>query len=123
MITGLHHQGLQVANLNKTLGDYQAMGFELEKEFERADLFAKAAHIRYPQGGRLEFWEFSERHADHEFIQNHTAFASDNLEDDLQLFVDNGCKIVIPITQGAVARYAFVQDELGHNLELLEKKA
>ncbi len=74
MIVGLHHQGIQVLDLEKATNEYQQMDFEVEKEFERADLFARAAHLRYPQGGRLELWEFGEAHPDHEFIQNHTAF-------------------------------------------------
>lgn len=117
MILRFLHHGMQVQNLEEAIKFYESVGFKLTKRFEREDLYARAAHVEY-EGGVLELWQFDRSHPYHEFIAEHAAIESDNLDADLALFKNNGFREVIPITQGKILKYAFVQDECGNCIEI-----
>lgn len=117
MIIKFLHHGLQVADIDEAIVFYESHGFKLTKRFKREDLFAEAAHMEH-EGGVIELWEFRAPHPDQVFIAKHAAIESDNLEEDLENFKANGFTEVIPITQGKILRYAFVQDRLGNCIEI-----
>ena len=71
----------------------------------------------------FELWEFEDTsHPQAVFIRNHIAILSDNLREDVERLQETGYKLTIPITDGVIMRYAFVQDPAGANYEIAIKK-
>ncbi len=115
------HTGITVKNIDKTLQLYGHLGYSVEKLFERPDLDAHAAQIKHIDGTVLELWQFeSENHRQIRYIKQHVAFGSNALEEDVAVLTQTGYRLVIPITQGAILRYAFVQDPSGNCLEIAQ---
>lgn len=113
MIKNVLHTGIEVADLSQTIQLYKDLGFEVVNQFEKPE---PKAHVATVKNGdtAFELWQFKDKtHPQVAFIRNHVAFYSDDLEKDLQQFVANGYTMVIPVTEGVVLRYAFVQDPAG----------
>ena len=122
MITGMSHVGLEVQNLDQAVKFYESMGFQLVRRFEKTEPKANAAHMTSPNGTMVELWQFLDKtHPQVEFIKRHIAVDSDNLEADLNAFVEQGCQIVIPITKGVTLTYAFIRDADGNYIEVTQK--
>jgi catechol 2,3-dioxygenase-like lactoylglutathione lyase family enzyme len=123
MIKKFWHVGLTVNNLEKGIAEYQRLGFEVAKRFEKPEPKAHAAHMTHPNGSGIELWEWIDKdHPQIEFIKRHIAFESDDLETDLKELTKNGYEVVIPKTKGVTAVYAFVKDKSGNYIEIAEKK-
>ena len=93
------------------------------EEFEKEDIKAKVALMTKGESS-YELFEFEDMSLPTvDLIRNHTAFYSDSLEEDIAIFVDLGYKVTIPITEGKILRYAYVQDKHGTNWEIATDKA
>ncbi|MBX6334577.1 VOC family protein [Candidatus Saccharibacteria bacterium] len=113
MLRGILHTGIEVEDLEQSVALYRSLGFQLEKEVERPELEARAATVA-KDGVTFELWQFENKsRPEVAFIRNHIAIYSDDLDKDVKGLVDRGYKLVIPVTDGHVHRYAFVQDASG----------
>lgn len=120
MLKKVLHTGIAVSDLAKAIELYKSMGFEVTKELDKPN--AKGAWVSKGET-TFELWQFEDKDQPQiAFIRNHIAFYSDDLENDVQQFIDNGYKLVIPITEGVVLRYAFVQDAAGACYEIATEK-
>ena len=71
----------------------------------------------------FELWQFIDtKHPQVPYIRSHVAIYSDSLEEDIHQLEVQGFKIVIPITEGVILRYAFLQDPAGANYEIATEK-
>ncbi|HTE21601.1 MAG TPA: VOC family protein [Candidatus Limnocylindria bacterium] len=110
MLKQVLHTGVEVADLAKTIELYKSLGFEIANEFEKPEPKARVATVKKGDTA-FELWQFEDKsHPQVAFIRNHVAIYSDDLGKDVQQLVDSGYKLVIPITDGVILRYAFVQD-------------
>lgn len=116
------HTGVAVADLAAAIALYTSLGFTLAKEFDKPEPEAKVA-ILTKGDTSFELWQFADKeHPQVAFIRNHVAFYSDDLEHDVDELVAKGFKLVIPITEGVVLKYAFVQDPAGACYEIATEK-
>jgi len=120
MILRLNHLGFRVDDLDKAIAIYEKLGFSVETRFGKGD-WALAAMMRKGDDG-IELFQFKDPNAElSKKISNHTAFTTDDIEADVQLFLDNGYALSIPISSGTVVkRYAYVADKYGVQIELCE---
>lgn len=121
MIVGLHHFGFAVEDLEKAVELYASMGFEVFMRFEKESIGARSVMVRKDKSN-IELWEFDDPNTElNKKIARHFAFESDDLEADIQAYLDAGYSESIPMSNGTVVkRYAYVQDKLGNQIELLE---
>ena len=113
MLKNVLHTGVEVADLAKSVELYKSLGFEVANEFVKPEPKAKVATVKKDDTA-FELWQFEDKdHPQIAFIRSHVAIYSDDLEKDVQQLVDIGYKVVIPITEGVILRYAFVQDPSG----------
>jgi len=113
MLRRVLHTGVQVADLAAAVEFYRQLGFEVDKEFSKPELKAKAVIVRRGETA-FELFEFEDNgHPQVEFIRSHIAFYSDNLENDIQKMLNGGFELVIPVTEGVIYRYAYVRDRAG----------
>lgn len=121
MIVSLHHFGFAVEDLEKAVQLYGSMGFEVVMRFSKDDIGAHAAMVK-KGASHIELWQFDDPELPiNKKIARHFAFWSDDLDSDVQKYLDNGYEISIPISKGTVVRrFAYVQDKLGNQIELLE---
>jgi catechol 2,3-dioxygenase-like lactoylglutathione lyase family enzyme len=121
MITGLHHVGLGVEDIDAEIAVYEQLGFDVLSRSEYKSMKAKTAMLR--NGTALvELFQFADSTSELAGkIKKHSAFATDNLEADLQIFLNVGYELAIPIDDGdVVRRYAYVKDKAGNFIELCE---
>src|SRR5688572_5465735 len=110
MLKRVSHIGVEVADLNASVELYKSLGFEIANQYEKPEPKAKVVTVKKGDTA-FELWCFEDKdHPQVAFIKGHTAFYSDDLEADVQAMIDRGYKLVIPITEGVIMRYAFVQD-------------
>ena len=122
MLKKVLHTGVEVADLAKAIELYKSLGFEVAKEFDKPEPKAKAVIMTKGEMA-FELWQFEDKeHPQVAFIRNHVAIYSDDLENDVQQLLGAGYKLVIPITEGVVLRYAFVQDAAGACYEIATEK-
>jgi len=113
MLKNVLHTGIEIADLAKSVELYKSLGFEVANEFNKPEPKAKVVIVKKDDMA-FELWQFEDKmHPQVAFIRNHIAIYSDDLESDVQQLVDDGYKIVIPITEGTILRYTFVQDSAG----------
>ncbi|HSX33512.1 MAG TPA: VOC family protein [Candidatus Saccharimonadales bacterium] len=113
MLKNVLHTGIEVADLAKSIELYRNLGFEVANEFDKPEPKAKVATVKNDDTA-FELWQFEDKdHPQVAFIRSHVAIYSDDLENDVQQLVDSGYKVVIPVTEGVILRYAFVQDPAG----------
>ncbi|HSW98805.1 MAG TPA: VOC family protein [Candidatus Saccharimonadales bacterium] len=122
MLKHVLHTGVAVADLEKAVQLYESLGFAVHKRFEKPEPKAQVATVK-KGGTAFELWQFVDAgHPLAAFIRNHVAIYSDNLEADLDALIAQGCKLVIPVTEGVVMRYGFVQDAAGCCYEIATEK-
>ena len=122
MLKQVLHTGVEVADLAKAIELYKSLGFELHRQFEKPEPKAQVATVKKGETA-FELWQFEDKdHPQVAFIRNHIAIYSDNLEQDIKQLVADGYKLVIPITEGVILRYAFVQDPSGACYEIATEK-
>lgn len=119
MIVRKHHVGMGVSDLEAEIKKYEAAGFTLYKRFAKPGM--KAAMLFKDEAG-AELFEFENPEGELEqMIKQHTAYVSDDLEKDVQDYLDRGCELAIPIGKGTITkRFAYVRDPVGTYIELLE---
>lgn len=119
MILRIHHSGMMVDDLDKAVSDHEALGFTLFRRFEKPGM--QAAMMLKGDAG-FEFWIFDNPNGRLEqMIKHHTAFVSDDLESDVQKYLDLGYELAIPIEVGKlVKRFAYLKDSAGNYTELIE---
>lgn len=123
MLKRVLHTGIRVENLNKAINLYESLGFKVANRFEKPEPNARVVTVQKGDTA-FELWEFVDtEHPQVQYIQNHVAIFSDDLESDTEVMVKQGYKLVIPITEGVVLRYAFVQDKTGATYEIATTKA
>ncbi|MCA9341559.1 VOC family protein [Candidatus Saccharibacteria bacterium] len=123
MIKKFWHTGVTVKDLEKAIAEYEVLGFKVAKKFEKPELHANAAIVEHPNGSALELWEWIDgTHPQVEYIKSHLAFMSDNLEEDIEKLVKQGCEIVIPKTEGVLVLYSYVRDPSGNYIEIAQEK-
>lgn len=123
MLKKVLHTGVAVADLEVAIEQYEKLGFNVTKRFEKPD---PKAHVALVKNGEAmyELWQFQDpKHSQVPYIRSHIAILSDDLENDAQALVSQGYKEVIPLTEGVVLRYIFVQDAAGTNYEIASEKA
>ena len=122
MLKHVLHTGVEVADLAKMISFYKGLGFEVSNQFEKPEPKAKVAILKRGDVA-FELWQFEDsQHPQVRFIRNHIAFYSDDLEHDVQNLVQQGFRLVIPITEGVIMRYAFVQDAADSCFEIATEK-
>ena len=121
MIKKFWHVGVTVQDLDEAIAQYEKLGFELEKKFEKPEPHGLAAIVKHPNGSSLELWQWLDKdHPQVAFISNHLAFLSDDIDSDVQKLIDAGGRVVIPKTKGVLVTYAYVQDKDGNYIEIAE---
>lgn len=122
MLLRVLHTGIAVDNLEQSITLYESIGYKVVNKFHKPEPSAEVATV---QNGdvAVELWKFeSFDHPYTAYIGNHIAFYSDNLDEDIQSMQSKGYKVVIPITDGVLLRYAFVQDASGATYEIATNK-
>ena len=106
-------------DLDQAVEAYEALGFKVFRRFTKPGM--KAAMLFKDEAG-VEFFEFENPDGQMEqMIKQHSAFVSDDLENDVQEYLDHGYELAIPISEGTVVkRFAYVKDPAGNYIELLE---
>jgi lactoylglutathione lyase len=122
MLKKVLHTGIEVSDLVKTIALYETLGFEVINTFEKPEPKAHVATVRKGETA-FELWQFEDKeHPQVQYIRSHIAFYSDDLAKDVQKLMASGYDLVIPITDGVVLRYAFVQDPSGACYEIATEK-
>ncbi len=122
MLKQVLHTGVRVDDLEKAVELYKRLGFSIRNQFDKPEPKAKVATVEKGEAA-YELWQFEDaEHPQVKFIQNHIAIYSDDLQSDLKELEKQGFTIVIPVTDGVVLRYAFVQDPSGCTYEIATKK-
>ncbi len=123
MLKKVLHTGLAVPNLDDAVAMYESLGFSVAKKFHKPDLNADVAMVSKNET-TFELFEFhSPEHPQVEFIRNHIALYSDDIDKDVERLISQGYKLTIPINEGMVFRFAFLQDKTGTNYEIATEKA
>lgn len=123
MITKFWHTGFTVEDLDEAIKQYQALGFKLVQKIDKPEPKAVAAFMDHPNGSGIEIWQwFDKEHPQVEFIRNHLAFVSDDLDNDVEKLKEQGFEVVIPKTEGVVVDYVFVRDKSGNCFEIATDK-
>lgn len=123
MIKKFWHTGVTVKDLDKAIAEYELLGFKVTKRFEKPEPHANAAIVEHHNGSSLELWEWLDTtHPQVEYIKSHLAFMSDNLEEDIEKLVKEGCEVVIPKTEGVLVLYSYVRDPSGNYVEIAQEK-
>lgn len=119
MITGKHHEGRGVDDLEAEIKQYEAKGFKVSKRFTKPGM--KAALLFKGIEG-IELFQFDNPGGELEQkINKHKAFVSDDLDDDVQHLINQGYELAIPISPGTITkRFAYLRDKTGNYVELLE---
>ena len=122
MLTHVLHTGVEVADLAQAIDLYKGLGFEIVNQFDKPEPKAKVATVKKGDTA-FELWQFEDKtHPQVAFIRNHIAMYSDDLDSDVQRLVTQWYALVIPITEGVIMRYAFVQDAAGTCYEIATEK-
>ncbi len=122
MLRRILHTGIAVPNLGDSIKLYESLGFKVVKEFHKPDIDANVVYV-VKDGTTFELFQFNNPgHPQFEFIRNHIAIYSDSIEEDVQALIDKGYKLTIPIIDGMVLRFAYVQDSVGINYEIATEK-
>ena len=121
MIIGLDHAGYRVENLEESITHYENLGFKILKRFEIENENIKAAMLRKGEQG-IELFECPNPTAEiSKKVSHHIALRSDDVDADVQKFLNDGWKISMPISTGRVVKkYAYVEDKLGNQIEIVE---
>ncbi|MFI5270587.1 MAG: VOC family protein [Candidatus Saccharimonadales bacterium] len=123
MIKKFWHVGLTVKNLDEAITQYALLGFTVSKRFEKPEPHGYAAIVDHPNGSSLELWQWIDTvHPQVEYIKKHLAFISDNIEEDIEKLVAQGCEVVIPKTEGVLVFYSYVRDPSGNYIEIAQDK-
>jgi catechol 2,3-dioxygenase-like lactoylglutathione lyase family enzyme len=123
MLSRVLHTGISVADLDNAIALYESLGFEITNRFEKPEPKARVATVHRGEAA-FELWQFEDTtHPQVAFIRNHVAIYSDDLHADIKRLITDGYKLVIPITDGVVLRYAFVQDASGTCYEIATEKS
>lgn len=125
MIKKLHHEGFEVENLDKAIQLYESLGFTVRAKFEYPEANFQACMMISVNGGSVELFEFHDKqHAMYQKVRRHTAFESDDIEADMQRLLQSGYELAIPLREGKlVKRYAYLKDQYGMYIELLEENS
>lgn len=122
MITGIHHIGLEVKDLDQALDFYQNMGFITKYRSTYKSIDALFAMVE-KGNDRIELWQFNDQNQPLvSYIRHHVALLCDNIEEDIEMFVADGAKVAIPLRGGdpPITRFAYVQDKGNNFIELCE---
>ena len=124
MIRKIDHTGLLADDLGATIARLEKIGFEKEAEFNLTKPKAKGALLAHEGGGKVELFEFEDEAEEWvEYIRNHVAFASNDVKNDITLLEGQGYNLTIPLQEFDEVSYAFLRDESGNNVELIERKS
>jgi methylmalonyl-CoA/ethylmalonyl-CoA epimerase len=122
MLKRILHTGLAVPNLEDAIKMYQILGFKVVNRFSKPDLKAEVALLSKGET-TFELFQFNDpSNPQVQFIRNHIAIYSDSIEEDVTNLLEQGYKLTIPITEGVIFRYAYVQDASGTNYEIATEK-
>jgi catechol 2,3-dioxygenase-like lactoylglutathione lyase family enzyme len=122
MLQRILHTGVAVPKLSQAIDFYKSLGFEVNRQFHKPDLDADIAMMVKGEA-TYEIFQFNNSsHPQVEFIRNHIAVYSDDLENDVEKLVSQGYKLTVPITEGVVYKYAFLRDSAGTNYEIATEK-
>ncbi len=121
MILGVHHTAFSVENLEESIDFYVSLGFTVVNRFEKDEPKAKAAYLE--KNAIIEIWQFEyENDPQAKIIKKHVALETNNLEEDIKTFQENGYRIAIPVTQETTIKaFAFLVDKSDNYIELYER--
>ncbi len=122
----IHHTAITVRSLTESIAFYsEIFGLVVVQEGERVDLGCKIVQMADEKGIILELFEFQNAgplvrpvELNQEGI-THIAFAVDDIETTAEDFAKKG--FAADIITGKMARYFFIKDPTGVNIELYEK--
>ncbi len=118
MLKEVLHTGIGVNNLEASVELYTKLGFTIRNKFEKPEPSASVVTVE-KDGAAYELWKFHDTdHPQVEFIKNHIAIYSDDLENDVKALEEQGYTVVIPITVGVTLKYAFLRDPAGATYEI-----
>jgi methylmalonyl-CoA/ethylmalonyl-CoA epimerase len=122
MLKRILHTGVAVPDLENAIKMYQILGFKVANRFSKPDLKAEVALLSKGET-TFELFQFNDlSNPQVQFIRNHIAIYSDSIEEDVTNLLEQGYKLTIPITEGVIFRYAYVQDASGTNYEIATEK-
>ena len=124
MLKNILHTGIEVDDIKTAVKFYEGIGYTLVDQFAKPEPKAKVAVVR-KNDSSFELWQFEDQdHPYVEFVRNHMAVYSDDIEKDVETLVrQRGYKLTIPITDGVRLRYAYVQGPNGQNYEIATEKS
>src|ERR1700685_4220674 len=97
MITSMHHFGMMVDDLEGQVKFYESLGFKVAQKFSYDSIGAQAALLKKDSIG-LELWQFPDPVNElAQKIKKHSAFTTNDLDNDLQKFLDAGYELAIPV--------------------------
>lgn len=119
MIKGLHHFGIRVDDLAEQVKFYESLGFTVGYKF-KLDAINADAVMMMKNGTGIELFQFADSNDDlAQKIKKHSAFITDDIENDVQKFLDAGYELALPIDKGRIMKkYAYVKDAQGNYIEL-----
>jgi catechol 2,3-dioxygenase-like lactoylglutathione lyase family enzyme len=113
MIKRFWHTGFGVKDLEKAIVEYETLGFKVMQRFEKTEPRSIAVHMDHHNGSSIELFQFfDEKHPQVEFIKQHMAFVTDNIDEDIKKLESEGCEVV--------KHFAFLRDQNGQYIELAE---
>ena len=142
MITGMHHSGVIVLDLQKAVEFYTgAVGLRLKGTFEFGDdstaqilgykgARVKSAELVSPDGEMIELLEYvtpeaPRRSSEERSLQgaSHLAFKVDDIEQAYESLISKGGKeLNPPVQESPGVKVCYLQDPEGNWIELVEEK-
>ena len=141
MITGMHHSGVVVLDLDRAVKFYSdAVGLKLRGIFEFADASTaqvvgyqdvklKTAEMETPDGQMIEFLQYvyplaPRRPSQERSLQgaSHLAFKVEDIDKALEAMIGRGgIKLNPPVEESAGVKVCYLQDPEGNWVELVEE--
>ena len=141
MITGMHHSGVVVLDLDRAVEFYSdAVGLKLRGTFEFADASTakvvgyqdvklKTAEMETPDGQIIEFLQYvyppaPRRPSQERSLQgaSHLAFKVEDIDKTFEAMIGRGgIKLNPPVEESAGVKVCYLQDPEGNWIELVEE--